>query len=85
MPGTTARRAARALGIPGTTRRVAGDEVALGVVDYRDGTMVGVRADDALIRVYGRDVWGWPVGVAVHIVRRGRPTRPAWRERLEVA
>ena len=28
--------------------------------------MVGVRAGDALIRVYGRDAWGWPVGVRVH-------------------
>ena len=53
-----------------------GDRIALGIVDYRDGTMVGVRTDDALIRVYGRDVWGWPVGVGRALVRgagrRGR-------------
>jgi hypothetical protein len=58
-----------------------GDRVELGVVDYRDGTMVGLRADDALIRVYGRDVWGWPVGVGVHAFA-GPVDEAAWRAKV---
>jgi hypothetical protein len=27
---------------------------------------LGVRSADALYRVYGRDKWGWPVGIAHH-------------------
>ncbi len=81
MPGSTAD-VLRRLGIPDDA--AVGDEVELGVVDYRDGTFVGVRAGDALIRVYGREVWGWPVGVAVHSFD-GPADATAWRKRLEVA
>lgn len=55
---------------------VAGDVVALepghgiapivGVIDYATGPFLGIRTDDALYRVYGRDRWGYPVGVAHH-------------------
>lgn len=38
-----------------------------GVVDYVNGTFLGVRTADALYRVYGRDAWGWPVGIALHL------------------
>ena len=38
-----------------------------GVVDYATGAFLGVRSADALYRVYGRDAWGWPVGVAHHL------------------
>ena len=76
VPGSDRRRARAAR----HRRREVGDRVALGVVDYREGTMVGVRAEDALIRVYGRDVWGWPVGVAVHSFA-GPADEAAWREK----
>jgi len=75
VPGTTADVLAR-LGIDAQV----GERTALGVVDYRDGTMVGVRSDDALVRVYGRDVWGWPVGVGVHSFA-GPVDEAAWREK----
>jgi hypothetical protein len=64
----------RALGVPDGV--VAGDPVVLepagmepieGVVDYATGAFLGVRSADALLRVYGRDRWGWPVGVAHHL------------------
>ena len=58
-----------------------GERTALGVVDYRDGTMVGVRSEDALIRVYGRDLWGWPVGVGVHSFA-GSVDEAAWRAKV---
>ncbi|MBI5105438.1 MAG: SRPBCC domain-containing protein [Solirubrobacterales bacterium] len=64
----------RALGLPGDV--VAGDPVRLtpaglepieGVVDYATGPFLGVRTADALYRVYGRDTWGWPAGIAHHL------------------
>jgi hypothetical protein len=42
-----------------------------GVVDYLTEAFLGVRAADALYRVYGRDFWGWPVGVAQHLFAGG--------------
>ena len=76
--GTTADVLAR-LGVPDTA--APGDRVELGVVDYREGSMVGIRGDDALIRVYGRDVWDWPVGFAVHTFD-GAPDERAWRAKV---
>ena len=76
VPGTTADVLAR-LGIDAQV----GERTALGVVDYRDGTMVGVRSEDALIRVYGRDLWGWPVGVGVHSFA-GSVDEAAWRAKV---
>jgi uncharacterized protein YndB with AHSA1/START domain len=65
----------RALGLPDDV--VAGDPVALtpdgldqeieGVVDYATGPFLGIRTADALLRVYGRDRWGYPVGIAHHL------------------
>lgn len=64
----------RALGVPdGVT---PGEPVRLtpsglpaidGVVDYVAPEFLGVRTEDALYRFYGRDAWGWPVGVAHHL------------------
>jgi hypothetical protein len=68
----------RALGLADDV--VAGDPVRLtptglepidGVVDYATGTFLGVRSADALYRVYGRDRWGWPVGIAHHLFADG--------------
>jgi len=64
----------RALGVADDA--VAGDPVRLtpaglepidGVVDYVTHAFLGVRSADALYRVYGRDTWGWPAGVAHHL------------------
>jgi hypothetical protein len=63
----------RALGLPDDV--AVGDTVTLrpeglpaveGVVDYATPAFLGVRGTDALYRFYGRDHWGWPVGVAHH-------------------
>lgn len=68
----------RALGIADDA--VAGDPVVLtpagiepivGVVDYASDAFLGVRSADALYRVYGRDAWGWPVGIAHHLFAGG--------------
>ena len=68
----------RALGVPddvavGDTVRLtpAGIDPIDGVVDYLTDVFLGVRSADALYRVYGRDVWGWPVGVAHHLFGSG--------------
>ena len=71
-------RVRRALGLAADV--VAGDPVALrpdglpaidGVVDYATGSFLGLRTADALLRVYGRDAWGWPVGVGLHLFADG--------------
>jgi len=71
-------RLRRALGVPDDV--VAGDPVRLtpaglepidGVVDYATDTFLGVRSADALYRLYGRDTWDWPVGVAHHLFADG--------------
>ncbi|MDH6625397.1 uncharacterized protein YndB with AHSA1/START domain [Streptomyces sp. LBL] len=36
------------------------------VLDYRDPYFVGLRTDTALIRFFGRNHWGAPVGISVH-------------------
>jgi hypothetical protein len=68
----------RALGVPDDV--TVGDAVRLtpagidpidGIVDYVTEAFLGVRSADALHRVYGRDVWGWPVGVAHHLFAPG--------------
>lgn len=66
--GTTTAAVRESVGVPrdamvGTAVRVNGSD---GVVDYLTGSFVGVRTATALIRIYGRDPWGWPVAVAVH-------------------
>jgi hypothetical protein len=64
----------------GVTGAAAGDHVRLapgglapieGVVDYATDAFLGVRSADALYRFYGRDVWGYPVGVAHHLFAGG--------------
>ena len=65
-----------ALGVP--EGAVIGDRITLpgpdtvdGVIDYLSPSMLGVRSADALYRVYGRDTWGWPVGLAHHLFADG--------------
>ncbi|MER6670236.1 SRPBCC domain-containing protein [Amycolatopsis japonica] len=53
--------------------KAVGDRVHLevadveGVVDYLTPAFIGVRTEDALYRFYGRNVWGWPVGIGHHL------------------
>jgi hypothetical protein len=79
----------RALGLADDV--AAGDRVRLtparletidAVVDYATDAFLGVRSADALYRVYGRDRWGWPVGVAHHLFGGGvdqAASERAWR------
>ena len=64
----------RALGIAehaavGDAVRLAPDGIAPidGVVDYVTPEFLGVRSATSLVRIYGRDAWGWPVSVAHHV------------------
>ncbi|MER6013119.1 SRPBCC family protein [Streptomyces bluensis] len=58
----------RALGV--TEDTTAGTRVTVqgadAVVDFRNPYFIGLRTDDALIRFFGRNHWGAPVGVSVH-------------------
>jgi len=36
------------------------------VVDFRNPYFIGLRTDDSLIRFFGRNHWGAPVGMSVH-------------------
>ena len=81
-----------ALGIPEDA--AVGDRVRLtpggldpidGVLDYATDGFLGVRSADALYRVYGRDAWGWPVGIAHHLFADGAAkerSEQAWSEWL---
>ncbi|MEW2303688.1 SRPBCC domain-containing protein [Streptomyces sp. NPDC006655] len=64
---------ARALGLPDDVAEGAkaavrgpGGRTLDAVVDYRDRYFVGLRTDDALVRFFGRNHWGAPVGISVH-------------------
>ncbi|MFB7331577.1 SRPBCC domain-containing protein [Streptomyces adustus] len=48
-----------------TVRGAAGRELDA-VVDYRNPYFLGLRTDDALLRFFGRNHWGAPVGISVH-------------------
>lgn len=52
----------------GTAVEVRGprDRLFDAVVDYRNPYFIGLRTDDALIRFFGRNHWGAPVGISVH-------------------
>ena len=85
-------RVREALGCPADV--AVGDHVRLtpagldpiqGVVDYLTPAFLGVRTPDALYRFYGRDAWGWPVGVAHHRFGGGADaaaTTAAWQSWL---
>jgi len=80
----------RALGLPADV--AVGDQVRLtpaglqpleGVVDYAEGTFLGVRTADALFRIYGREVWGWPVAVGHHSFAGPAESADAWQAWLD--
>jgi uncharacterized protein YndB with AHSA1/START domain len=63
-----------------------GPEAIDGVVDYATPEFLGVRSDDALYRFLGRDAFGWPVGVALHLFGDGADAERAgqgWRVWLD--
>jgi hypothetical protein len=83
----------RALGLTGETS--VGDTVRLdlpgvgpleGVVDYRTPHFIGLRTADGLLRFFGRNAWGMPVGVSLHLFAAGvdqHKTQQAWQGWLD--
>jgi uncharacterized protein YndB with AHSA1/START domain len=69
----------------GVTADLPGAGTTEGTIDYRTPEFLGLRTDDALYRFFGRDAFGWPVGVAAHLFGEdadaGRAER-AWSEWL---
>ncbi|MEV6644961.1 SRPBCC domain-containing protein [Amycolatopsis sp. NPDC051371] len=54
----------KALGVPEDVQ--VGARAAGGIVDYVTPDFLGVRTADALLRFYGRDAFGWRIGVGRH-------------------
>ncbi|MET9130283.1 SRPBCC domain-containing protein [Streptomyces antibioticus] len=55
------------------------------VLDYRDPYFIGLRTDTALVRIFGRGVWGAPVGISVHDFAPdadAKETGAAWQDWL---
>ncbi|MEU8590602.1 SRPBCC domain-containing protein [Streptomyces sp. NPDC048664] len=66
--------------------RGPGNRLFQAVVDYRDPYFVGLRTDDALIRFFGRNHWGAPVGISIHDFAPGADAaanETAWRAWLD--
>lgn len=83
--------AGRALGLadddaPGARVSVRGPRDFDAVLDYRDPYFIGLRTDSALIRLFGRNHWGAPVGVSVHdfaVDADAKENETAWRSWLD--
>lgn len=61
----------------------AGLAAVEGVVDYLTPDFLGVRGDDLLFRVYGREAWGDPSTVALHLfdpAADAAAAERAWKE-----
>ncbi|WP_406416993.1 SRPBCC domain-containing protein [Streptomyces sp. NBC_01614] len=55
------------------------------VVDFRNPYFLGLRTDDAMIRFFGRNHWGYPVGISVHDFAPGadaKAVEAAWQDWL---
>jgi len=55
------------------------------VVDFRNPYFIGLRTDGALIRFFGRNHWGAPVGISVHDFASGadaKANETAWQNWL---
>lgn len=64
---------------------IPGLETQTATVDYLAPNFAGLRTDDALIRIFGRDAWDWPIGISLHLF--GDPADEAriersWRDHL---
>ncbi|MFI6545961.1 SRPBCC domain-containing protein [Streptomyces prunicolor] len=58
------------------------------VLDFRDPYFIGLRTDSALIRFFGRNHWGAPVGISVHDFAPDADAKTnelAWRNWLDGA
>ncbi|HST38965.1 MAG TPA: SRPBCC domain-containing protein [Conexibacter sp.] len=78
----------RAAAVGDTVRlqAAAGLPAIEGTLDYLTPDFLGVRADDLLFRVYGRDRWGDPATVALHLFDPAADAAGlarGWREWLE--
>jgi uncharacterized protein YndB with AHSA1/START domain len=73
-----------------STGAAVGDPIALaggptGTIDYLTPPFLGVRTDDALVRVFGREAWGAPVSLYLHLFDPGADAARAertWRDVL---
>ena len=81
------RRLRQVLGLDGQVRQ--GDSVRLtpdglepieGVIDYLQTNFIGVRSNDALYRFFGRNAFGQPVGMSIHMFRDGADPHAVKRE-----
>ncbi|GAA3383828.1 SRPBCC domain-containing protein [Cryptosporangium minutisporangium] len=70
--------------VPGSFAEVCDRIGARGNVYYRTLNFLGLRDDDTIVRVFGRDVWGDAVGVSVHSFTEGAGAAEwrAWAEGL---
>ncbi|GAA1496968.1 SRPBCC domain-containing protein [Paeniglutamicibacter kerguelensis] len=58
------------------------------VVDFRNENFVGLRTDDAMIRIFGRNAFGHRVGLTVHDFKPGakpEDNAEAWQQALNSA
>jgi uncharacterized protein YndB with AHSA1/START domain len=86
-------RLTHALGVPEGSReadmvRLAPDglEPLDGAIDYLRPNFMGIRTADGLYRFFGRNAFGGPVGVSMHLFGDGvdaEQTKRAWQEWLE--
>ncbi|KUO22687.1 SRPBCC family protein [Streptomyces dysideae] len=80
----------RALGVgedvaAGTRVRVSGPDEFDAVVDFRSAYFIGLRTDRGLTRVFGRNHWGYPVGISLHDFTPGadiKECEAAWQDWL---
>ncbi|SEQ57136.1 hypothetical protein SAMN04487983_1006100 [Streptomyces sp. yr375] len=69
----------------GTRVTVRGPRDFDAVLDYRDPYFIGLRTEDALVRIFGRNHWGAPVGVSIHDFAAdadAKATETAWQDWL---
>jgi hypothetical protein len=88
-------RLQNALGLEGSIEE--GDSVRLipqdlgaieGVIDYLRPIFIGVRTSDALYRFFGRNAFGAPVGMSIHMFRNrvdAEKTKQDWQHWLDTA
>lgn len=65
-----------------------GPESIVGTVDYLRANFAGVRTTDALYRFFGRNAFGAPVGMSIHMFRPGvdaAQVRASWQAWLDTA
>ncbi|NUP17836.1 MAG: SRPBCC domain-containing protein [Streptomyces sp.] len=80
----------RALGIgedvtAGARVTVHGPDEFEAVVDFRDPYFLGLRTDRGLTRFFGRNHWGYPVGISLHDFTPGaeiKECETAWQDWL---